>query len=540
MLKKMLILFSVFIIALFGLIFKLYSISADENINQTAVNQSTYKLSVEKFRGTIYDCNNNALVNNGSISTKATILPSVNSANILHNILSIEDMNNIYNLLSSGKPFLIDFPKSVNMINNQDIQCFNIQERYKNKSFCSHIIGYIDGYQKGVTGLELSYNDYLNDIDSEIAVSYKVDALGKAISEQNPKVKNTEYEKSKGVLTTIDKNIQEIIENVSKRHIKKGSVIVTEVPNCEIRAIMSLPTYSPLNLDAVLEDENSTALFNRSLASYNLGSVFKLVTACAGLEDGINSEEIYNCTGSVNVDGVTFHCFDGTSHGEVDMEKAIAYSCNCYFIDLAQKMGYTDIYELAEDLGFNKELELAPQLESSKGCLPDIAKLKQEAVMANFSFGQGELLATPIQVNGMINAIVSNGIYQKPKLINGLVNSNLELVEGNKDNNISSEVISPWYAEKIKKYMISAVEYGTAREGKPSKFGAGAKTGTAQTGQFKNGKEIIQCWYAGFYPAENPKYVITVFVEDGTGPSYDCAPVFKEITDNLQEYLTID
>ena len=526
-------------IAILGLIFKLYSISEDENLNQTAVNQSTYKLSVEKFRGTIYDCNNNALVNNGSISTKATILPSVNSANILHNILSTEEMNNIYSLLSSGKPFLIEFPKSISMINNQDIQCFNIQERYKDKSFCSHIIGYIDGYQKGVTGLELSYNDYLNDMDSEISVSYKVDALGRAISEQNPKVKNTEYEKSKGVSLTIDKNIQEIVENISKKYIKKGSVIVTEVPNCEIRAIMSLPTYSPLNLDEVLKDKNSTALFNRSLASYNLGSVFKLVTACAGLEDGINGEETYNCTGSVDVDGITFHCFDGTAHGEVNMEKAIAYSCNCYFIDLAKKMGYTDIYELAEDLGFNKELELAPQLSSSKGCLPEVAKLKQEAVMANFSFGQAELLATPIQVNGMINAIVSGGIYQNPKLVNGLLNSSFELVESNEDN-ISSEVISPWYTDKVKKYMISAVEYGTAKEGKPSKFGAGAKTGTAQTGQFKDGKEIIQCWYAGFYPAEKPKYVITVFAEDGTSPSHECAPVFKEITDNLQEYLTID
>lgn len=355
--------------------------------------------------------------------------------------------------------------------------------------------------------------------------------------EQNPKVTNTEYKKIQGVSLTIDNKIQNIVEEAAKKHIKKGSVIVSEIPNCEIRAALSLPSYSPLDIDSALKDESSSTMINRTLSSYDLGSVFKLVTAAAGLEDGLDSEAVYDCKGCITVDGMTFHCFDGVAHGEVNMEKAIAYSCNCYFIDLAQKMGYTDIYDLAEDLGFNEDLELAPNLVSSKGSLPSIGKLRLPAAMANFSFGQGDLLATPVQVNGMLNAIVADGIYKKPKLVNGLIDSDFNWVEKNEDNK-SKEVISPWYAQKIKQCMIACVDYGTARDGKPSSLGAGAKTGTAQTGSFKDGNEVIQCWYSGFYPAENPKYVVTVFAENGISPSNNCAPVFKEITDKL--YSIID
>lgn len=534
--KKTAILLFVFFTLTLGLTIRLYTISSNQNISQAAVNQSTYKINVGNFRGTIYDCNNEPMVNNGEINTKAAVLPSINSTNILQNVLSKEDVNSIYRLLSSGKPFLMEIPKSIKKINNQDIQCFDIQDRYKKEGFCSHIIGYINGSGEGVSGIELAYDDYLKNIDSSIYVNYKVDAIGRALPEQSPKINNTEYKKLQGVSLTIDNKIQSIVEEAAQKHIKKGSVIVTEIPNCEIRAALSLPSYSPLDINSALQDESSSTMINRTLSSYDLGSVFKLVTAAAGLEDGLDSEAVYDCKGSITVDGMTFHCFDGVAHGEVNMEKAISYSCNCYFIDLAQKMGYTDIYNLAENLGFNEELELAPNLISSKGSLPSIGKLRLPAAMANFSFGQGDLLATPVQVNGMLNAILSDGIYKKPKLVNGLVDSDFNWVEKSEDNK-SKEVISPWYAQKIKQCMIACVEHGTAKDGKPSILGAGAKTGTAQTGSFKDGNEVIQCWYSGFYPAENPKYVITVFTENGISPSNDCAPVFKEIADKLHSII---
>lgn len=531
--KKTIVILVMFLVAISGLLVRLYFISADENISQAAASQSSYKISVGRFRGTIYDCNNEAMVNNGKVDVKAAILPSVNSLDMLHDILDIEEMNSIYNLMSSGKPFLIDLPETARKINNQDIQCFDVQQRYQEQALCPHFVGYVDGSGKGVSGIELSYDDYLGDIDSEISVSYKVDALGRALLDQSPKVKNTEYLKMQGVSLTIDNKVQKIAEEAAKKYIKKGAVVVTEIPNCEIRAALSLPTYSPLDISSALEDEASAAMLNRAVSSYNLGSVFKLVTAAAGLENGLDSEAVYNCTGSTTVDGVTFHCFNGIAHGEVNMEKAIAYSCNCYFIDLAQKMSYIDVYKLAEDLGLNKEQELAPDLVSAKGSLPEPSKLRQFAPMANFSFGQGELLTTPLQVNGMVNAIAANGVYTEPKLVTGLVDPGLNLVE-EYGTSEKKEVISSFYADKIKDYMKAAVEYGTAKEGKPTDLSAGAKTGTAETGKIVNGKEIIQCWYSGFYPADKPKYVITVFAEDGIGPSQDCAPVFKEIVDKLK------
>ena len=98
-------------------------------------------------------------------------------------------------------------------------------------------------------------------------------------------------------------------------------------------------------------------------------------------------------------------------------------------------------------------------------------------------------------------------------------------------------VMSPPTAVQLMKYMKSSVEYGTSKQGKPEHLTAGAKTATAETGLKDGDREIIQAWYTGFYPAENPQYVITILAEDGDGGGKSCGPVFQEITGGLYEIL---
>lgn len=116
-------------------------------------------------------------------------------------------------------------------------------------------------------------------------------------------------------------------------------------------------------------------------------------------------------------------------HGKVDLEKAIAYSCNGYFIKLTEQMKPEELLSMAEKLGFGSSVELAPGMSSSAGNLPVKKDLSNPKAKANFSFGQGDLLATPLQIAAMVNTIASGGLYTEPSLVEGLVDENLVLTE---------------------------------------------------------------------------------------------------------------
>ena len=128
--------------------------------------------------------------------------------------------------------------------------------------------------------------------------------------------------------------------------------------------------------------------------------------------------------------------------------------------------------------------------------------------------------------------IASGGLYTEPSLVEGLVDEKLVLTEREQPKQ-AERVISSQTAAFLQKAMRASIEYGTSKKGKPSANGAGAKTSTAETGQIVEGQQVVQSWISGFYPASNPKYVITVFAEDGVGGGTSCGPVFQEIADNL-------
>ena len=330
---------------------------------------------------------------------------------------------------------------------------------------------------------------------------------------------------------TIDEKIQKIAEFAAQKYIKKGAILITEVPNCEIRACVSMPTFSPTDVAVVLNDEDAP-LLNRALLSYNIGSVFKLVTAAAILNENKSPDEIYNCTGNCEVDGHKFHCFENKGHGAVNLEKAIALSCNTYFIEKALTIGGEKLLELSKKLGFSKEFELAPGIISKAGVVPTIENLSNTRALANFSFGQGKLLVTPIQVAILLNTIASGGLFCEPRLVEGLVNENLNYIQKTAKPSLT-RVLSTECAKNLVEYMRSSVEYGTSAKGKPDNGFAAAKTGTAQPGIKIENRPVIQAWFAGIYPADKPKYSIVVFAEDAKGGGESCGPAFKKITHEI-------
>lgn len=525
--KRVTIFFAVFMCCMFLMLMNLYSISTGNQLAETADRQSSYQLSVATTRGTIYDTNLNPLTGTEK-EYIAAVNPLPESAAALADVLPRKRMEEVYTLLTKGKPFLLKVPQSVSA---EGIRTFETEKRYAQaEQPAANVIGYLDGSGTGVAGIEKAYQNFLSQDQGEITVSYRVDAVNRVLPGEETEVIDTYQKRNSGVVLTLDKDIQALAEQAAKKHLKKGAVVVTEVPSGQIRAMVSMPDFSPNDLQAALDDPDSPML-NRAISAYSLGSVFKLVSAATALENGVSPDTVFECTGGINIGGGVYHCFNGKVHGKLDMQGAIVQSCNTYFVRLMQQVPNEDFLRMSKSLGFGQTIPLAPEYGSSSGALPEPKELLIPRALANFSFGQGRLTATPIQVAGLINAIAAKGEYVAPSLVQGLVDENREYVDTAREPT-PVRVMSQTTAALLRQFMGAAVEEGTGKKGKPLSGGAGAKTGTAQTGQFVDGREVVQGWYAGFYPLNNPRYSIVVLAEDANGAG-DGAPVFQEIANGL-------
>jgi penicillin-binding protein 2 len=268
------------------------------------------------------------------------------------------------------------------------------------------------------------------------------------------------------------------------------------------------------------------------LLPFSVGSVFKPVVAAAALESGISEKFEYNCTGSVVYNGVTFHCHKKDGHGLIDMNDAVANSCNTYFIELALKTGAENIVDIASDFGFGHKFFLADGIESSKGILPSTDDLDSKAAIANLSFGQGTLLATPLQICSLMATIARGGVYVEPYLIEGECDEDGFFTRIYRYEE-KKRVMSIGTSKKIMGFLEAVVENGSGRRAKSNCVSVAGKTATAQTGKSRNGEEIYNAWFAGCFPADNPKYAIAILKEDGGEGALSCAPVFKTIAEKI-------
>lgn len=524
--RRVAVFFTAFLICMFLLLVNLYTVSTGSTLAETAQRQSSYQLTLSSGRGTIYDAGLTPLTGTQP-EYIAVVNPTPQAASALAQALTKEEMTNVYTQLSQGKPFLLRLQKPVSA---EGIDTFTVARRYASDQTAANAIGYLNGSGTGVAGIEKAYQDYLSQDTGKLTVLYRVDAMNRILSGGEKEVVDTTQKNKKGVVLTLDAEIQKIAEQAAKKHLKKGAVVVTEVPGGKIRALVSLPDFSQDDLQSALDNPDSP-LLNRAISAYSVGSVFKLVSAATALENGVSPDTTFTCTGGIEVGGGVFHCFNGKAHGTLDMQGAIAQSCNTYFVRLMQQVPNESFLNMAKALGFGKSISFAPGYVSAAGTLPETKDLLIPRALANFSFGQGTLTATPVQVAGLINAVAAGGEYVPPSLVQGLVDENLEYVQQQPETQ-PVRVMSQSTAALLRQFMGAAVESGTAQKGRPVSGGAGVKTGTAQTGQFSDGKEIVQGWFAGFFPLDNPQYSITVLSEDAQGGG-DGAPVFQEIANAL-------
>lgn len=527
--KRVYTFFALLMVLLAASCYSIVHVSTGSEYVDAAGRQSIYELDVAQSRGCIYDCKLEPLTGTQR-RLLAAVAPTIESIGTLETATEGKYRERLAVALESGKPFVMEVPE---MLEGSCIDVFNVPRRYADDQLAPHVIGYTDSLGGGVSGVEKAMNDVLEQSTGEVKVYYRVDAIGRVIAGEDRGVTNTLSESRAGVALTLDTAIQRLAEEAAA-DLGKGAVVVTEVPNCEVRALVSMPQYSPNDVGAAAEDEDAP-LINRAFSAYSPGSIFKLVTAAVEIENRADGYQT-NCTGSVNVDGMEFRCIDGTAHGQVNLKTAVEKSCNCYFISAARALGAQPVLSMAYNLGFGVQQEFGRGWFSEAGNLPPASELTNLRALANFSFGQGELTVTPVQAAAMMNCIASGGQYSPPRLIAGTVDSSLNLTPHEPLTGGTVSAMQRTTASRLQTYLESAVTQGTAITGKTDSAKTGAKTGTAQTGVFQGQDELLHFWYCGYVcDSSGPKYCITVLKEYSTSDDGVTGEVFRRIAEGLAE-----
>lgn len=531
--RRAIFIFCLISLCMGSLICRFYLLGSSEELIAAADRQGVRTLTVAATRGMIYDCNYQKLVNTEKTYV-ASVLPTPQSAALLLDHVPALNRGTVLEQLEKGELFATELETPFDTDTNE-LHTFPLYKRYADDQLAVHIIGHMtNGNLDGGYGIEKAYDSFLKEHTAATEITYYLDALGRSIQGKQPEITLNQASEA-GVVLTLDARLQKIVEEVGEKYLPKGAVVVM-TPDGKIRACASFPSFDPNDLTESLTDEENKPMFNRAFGSYNVGSTFKIVTAAAALESGISSSRSYSCVGQIDVSGQVIKCHNLWGHGALSMEQAMAESCNPYYISLGLGLDKTLFCQTARDLSFSKSSLLAPGFSSQSGYLPAISELSSPAAVANLSFGQGSLTATPIQIALMTCCIVSGGKTPYAKLVEGLSEDGKTLSEANPDiapiNAISQET-----ADTISQFLVTGVMERANQNAKPTKTTAGGKTATAQTGQFKNGTEICQGWFTGFFPAEEPQYVVTVLCEEAESGNLSASPVFREIADRVTEEL---
>lgn len=397
----------------------------------------------------------------------------------------------------------------------------------------------------GKDGLEFSYEKELR--GSYGITEVEVDSLGKV----NRTMQKSDPIAGNNLVLNIDAELQKrLYKDIEEMAIKKegstgGSVVAINPQNGAVLALVSYPSYdnnafeggiSKEEYGKLLNDANKP-LFNRAIAAeYPPGSTFKPLMAAAALQEKIISPtRTISDSGSISISGWSFN--DWKAHGTVDLVKAIAQSCNVYFYTVGG--GYGDIKGLGNEnikkyanlfgLGNLTGIDIPGE---KAGLIPDEAwkrEVKNEPWYIgdtyHMSIGQGDVLATPLQIANYTAAVANGGTVYQPQVVDKIVDSAGNLVRDLEPNVLASGFISSENMEWVQKGMLENVLTGSGRALSSLPVQAAGKTGTAQYA----GNTKTHAWYTVYAPYENPEIVMAIMLEGG-GEGYDASvPIAKDV-----------
>lgn len=482
----------------------------------------TRTLPIGTTRGKIYACDLSPLVDRAA-NLIAAVAPCPAAQNALRTLLGADAAAAI---TAQGTPQAAALPAA---INNDFIRTFSVPVRTDNTTPALHLVGTLDSSGNGSAGIEKGCNDVLRTAGGSLAVRFQVDAAGRALPGGDKVILDDNFNAPNGVVLTVDPAVQTIAETALQHsRIQSGCVLVTEIGSGAIRAMESVPRFDPQNLSAALQAAD-TPLLNKALQAYSAGSVFKPLVAAYALEHGISPKTTFVCNGSCRVGGTVFHCWNSKAHGRETMAQALKNSCNTYFIRLMEQLNAGDFLAFCKAIGLGSPTDLDGGIRGAAGALPAETALRSPGARANFAFGQGDLLLTPVQLSAVYHVLATGDICA-PTVLAGMTDDGKTLqptAPRQRFRLLSAQTVS-----RLRRLLYAAANSSTANA-RSDRCAIAGKTGTAQSGSFQNGVELCRTWFAGFVPADAPRYIVVVMNEHGSSGNADCAPVAREICEAI-------
>lgn len=384
------------------------------------------------------------------------------------------------------------------------------KRKYPYAAILAHVVGY-DSVNYGKAGIESTFNSYLTGMNNPLR------HLGAISHLWTNQVGNN-------VIVTLDATLQETAYKALGE--KRGAIVVMEPRTGAILAMVSKPSFNPNALDQNWESistaVNSPLLNRAAQGLYPPGSIIKVMIADAAL-----NEKIIDCKSTIDCDGALKIPPDYVlaesghkAHGRVNLEEALAVSCNVTFGSLALKLGDRRMGKTFERYGFKRPV--GQEIQEAESRLPDFSSLGN-GDLAQVGIGQGSLLVTPLRMAMLASSFANRGAIMKPYIVSKIMDS---------DNNVIKEFMpeewlrptSPELADIIKEMMVTVVTDGTGSAASLSGTQVAGKTGTAE-----NPHGASHAWFIGFAPADNPQVAIAVIVENAGSGGSVAAPIARQI-----------
>jgi penicillin-binding protein 2 len=435
---------------------------------------------------------------------------------------------------------------------------------YPNGKVAGQIIGYtgktgrnpdgiVDNHEtlwpetEGREGLEQTFNEMLTGKHGEYKLTFDKD--GRKTSEKLI----TPPEPGYNVVTTLDLRLQQLAEKALEAKAKRGAIVIMDPNNGDILALASWPTYDP-NLFVpsisaeqfkILQNDPDIPLLPRAYrSSYPPGSTFKIAVGIAALESqAVHPDDRYECVPSIQIGNVTFHNWKKSNRGALNFVQALTESCDTWFYQVGIRTGAQPIIDWALQLGFGAKCGV-PLRGEAEGRVPNDEYMKAthgrrllNGDIANMSIGQGDTQATPLQMAQAMGVVANGGTLYQTRLVQQVQTFDNQIitayqVRAKRTLNLSSETL-----DEVHTGMIDVVNGagGTAHQASLNNAEVAGKTGTAQWGP--KDKERTAAWFAGFLPADQPRYAFAAVYEGDVGSKVHggsasapmIADIFKEI-----------
>ena len=438
--------------------------------------------------------------------------------------------------------------------------------KYPEMTTVSHLIGYVSEISKselaqlpegryrvgsyiGKKGVEKQYDDLLRGKDGMLYL--EVSAVGKILGELKDKEPNLPIAGS-DIKLSIDFDLQKLADSLLEQY-SAATLVALDPKSGEVLALASKPGFDPNLFTRVLTQEEWNnlvqdprhPLLDRAIQGvYPPGSTFKPITAGAAMETGIIVQEasFARCVGAFRFGNRIFKCWQEKGHGKLKLHEALVQSCDIYFYQLGLRLGLENWCKYAKACGFGERTNIDLP-EEVRGFAPSISYYSKKYGMSdwvkglviNLAIGQGEILTTPLQMASFYSGLANKGIIFRPHVLRQVITPNGKVFITRKEQ-LTKLPFSPETLDTLNAGLIGVVNepFGTGLAAKLPNIIVAGKTGTAQ-----NTFGQDHAWFVCYAPAEDPKIVLALLVENAGHGGSIAAPIAKIILQAFFEKMNL-